>query len=371
MKPKCWMLLATLALSAALTACSPGTLTPTSTAVPRATLPASTPTLLPATPAPATPVPTVVPTSTPEPRTALVASYSELTPINLPLWIADEQGYFTRHGLSVDARYVESSLGVSALLSGEEQFAAMGGSESLAAAIGGADLQVLACFSPVYPYKLEVASDINSADDLKGRKIGVSRFGSSSDSATRAALRQIGLDPDKDVTLVQVGSLSARTAALLGGNLDAAVSPLPDNLILEDHGFHALVDLAADKLPAVNNVLVARKSWISAHKELTQAYVDGIVEGVAKAKADKPYALQLIQKYLKDRAGDTTQMSAAYDFDIQEVMQMPPVTRPHQFRDALDQIVSQDPRASDFDVSTIINNSFVEDAVARGLGKTN
>ena len=108
----------------------------------------------------------------------------------------------------------------------------------------------------------------------------MSRFGSSSDSATRAAVRQIGLDPD--VTPVQVGSLAARTAALLGGNLDAAVSPLPDNLILEEHGFHTLVDLAADKLPAVNNVLVARKSWITAHKEVSQAYVDAIVEGLPK-----------------------------------------------------------------------------------------
>jgi NitT/TauT family transport system substrate-binding protein len=297
----------------------------------------------------------------------LTVSYSELTPINMGLWMADEQGYFRTNGLSVETRYLESSLGVSALVSGEIQFASMGGSETLAAVINGADLEVLASFSPVYPYKLEVNASINTPDDLKGKKLGVSRFGSSSDVATRAALRSLGL-ADTDVTFVQVGSLAARTAALLNGNLDAALTGLPDTMILEDQGFHPLLDLAARQLPAVNNVLVARKSWVDAHQDITQAYVDSIVEGIARAKTDKPLSLQLISKYLEDRAGTDVQASAAYDYDIGEVVKLPPVIAADQFGDAVAQLSASDPdKMAAFDINSIIDDSFVESATARNV----
>jgi ABC-type nitrate/sulfonate/bicarbonate transport system substrate-binding protein len=356
MKPNCWFILSAIVSLVVLGGCS------------RAAPPPSPATQSTAKPAAA--APTVGSNAQPtETGRNLIVSYSELTPINLPLWLAVDQGYFTKNGLTIDARYIQSSLGVSALLAGDEQFAAMGGSETLAAVINGADLEVLACFSPVYPYKLEVQQSVSTAADLKGKKLGVSRFGSSSDSATRAALQQLGLDPQTDVTLVQVGSLADRTAALLNGSLDGAVDGLPDTLILEQHGLHPLLDLAAQRLPAVNNVLVARKSWVNAHKDITQAYVDAIVRGVAKAKSDKELSLALIKKYLKSRAGDDAQVGAAYDYDITEVMELPPRVHRAGFHDALAQIAKTKQSASDFDLSTIIDNSFVESAIARGLGK--
>ena len=324
--------------------------------------PSASPTLAP------TPAPAVAPTA-PVAATNLIVSFSELTPINTAIWIAVDQGLFTKNGLNVDARYIESSLGVSALLSGEEQFASMGGSETLAAVLNGADLEVLASFSPVYAYKLEVVSSIKSAQDLKGKKLGVSRFGSSSDTGTRAALRLLGLNPDTDVSLVQIGSLAARTAALLNGSLDGAVTGLPDTMILEEQGFRPLVDLAAENLPAVNNVLVSRKSWVSAHKQITQAYVDSLVEGIARAKADKPLALMLMQKYLQERAGNEAQMSATYDYDITEVMRIPPAINAEQFHDSVTMLATSKPEAMEFDINSIIDNSFVEDSVARGVAK--
>ena len=301
--------------------------------------------------------------------TPLIVSFSELTPINMGIWIAVDQGLFAKNGLNVEARYIESSLGVSALLAGDEQFASMGGSETLAAVLNGADLEVLASFSPVYAYKLEVASSIKTAQDLKGKKLGVSRFGSSSDTGTRAALHRLGLNPDTDVTLVQVGSLAARTAALLNGSLDGAVTGLPDTMILEEQGLHPLVDLAAEHLPAVNNVLVSRKSWVSAHKQVTQAYVDSIVEGMARAKADRQLALQLLQKYLQERSGTDAQMAATYDYDIIEVMRIPPVIKADQFQDSVAMLGTSNPHAIEFDINSIIDNTFVEDSIARGVAK--
>lgn len=309
-------------------------------------------------------------TIAPAPPGTILSSYSELTPINLPLWIAIDEGIFKKNGLNVEGRLVESSLGVGALLSGEVRFAAMGGSESLAAAVNGADLTVLATLSPYYPYRLEVKDSIKTAADLKGKTLGISRIGSSSDSATRAALRKLGLNPDTDVKFVQVGSLAARTAALLSGQLDGGVDGLPDWINLEQHGFHSLLDLAGAKLPAVNNTLVAQRSWVAANKATTQKYVDSIVEGIARAKADEALSTQLTKKYLKERASDPAALHATYELTIKEIMQIPPITTPEMFKDALTQLANKTSKAKGYDVNKIIDNSFAEDAVKRGIGKT-
>lgn len=294
----------------------------------------------------------------------MLASYSELTPINAPLWLAADKGLFDKQGLKIDLRLVESSLGVGALLSDEVKFAAMGGSESLAAAVNGADLVVLATLSPVYPYKFEVSKDIKTATDLKGKKVGISRIGSSSDSATHAALKKLGVNPD-DVNIVQVGSLSARMAALFNGNLDAAVAALPDTLKLEDQGFHPLLDLAAAKLPAVNNTLVARRGWLSANKDVAQKYVNALVEGIVLGRKDKASSIEMIQKYLKGRGGDKRALDDTYDFYFKQVFRVPPVTTSELFRDSIDQLTKKEPKASTFDVNKIIDNSFAEAASKR------
>jgi NitT/TauT family transport system substrate-binding protein len=305
----------------------------------------------------------------PAPEGTILSSYSELTPINLPLWIAIDEGIFKKNGLNVEGRLVESSLGVGALLSDEVKFAAMGGSESLAAAVNGADLTVLAVLSPNYPYRLEVKDSIKTVADLKGKKLGISRIGSSSDSATRAALRKLGLDPSTDVEYVQVGSLAARTAAHLSGQLDGGVDGLPDWINLEAHGFHPLLDLAAAKLPAVNNTLVARRGWVEQNKDTTQKYVDSIVEGIARAKSDEKLSIQETRKYLKQRSGDDKALQASYDLTVKQIMQIPPSSTPEMFQDSMTQLANKTAKAKSYDIKRLIDNSFVEDAVKRGLGK--
>jgi hypothetical protein len=96
--------------------------------------------------------------------------------------------------------------------------------------------------------------------------------------------------------------------------------------------------------------------------------VDTIIEGIALAKSDKPLALGLIAKYLQDRAGNDAQMSAAYDYDIGEVIKLPPVIKAEQFKDALTMLQAANTNVSDFDLRTVIDDSFVENAAARHVG---
>jgi NitT/TauT family transport system substrate-binding protein len=297
----------------------------------------------------------------------LLASYSEIVTSNLPMWAAKEGGLFQKHGLDVDVRLIESSLSIGALISGQVQLAGVGGSETLAAAVAGADVKILATTTPVYPYKLEVTKDIQTPADLKGKKVAISRAGSSSDVATRAGLKKIGLDPSKDVSIIEVGSLQARTTAMAQGAVQASMANPPDTLTLEDQGFHPLVDLASLDLPASNNGVVVQGAWLATHKEDAQKYIDAYIETISRLKKDESFAEDVMKKYLK--LDDQRKLDAAYDYWVGKTMPELPFPKPEQFPDSVATIAEKNPAAKNYDLTKLLDASFVQSAADRGVNK--
>ena len=296
----------------------------------------------------------------------IVASYSNILADNLPTWITKEAGIFEKHGLDVDLRLIESSTGVPALISGETQFSQLGGSEALSAAVGGADIVVLATLTPVYPFVFEVPASITSPAGLVGKKVGVSRIGSSSDIATRVGLRKVGLDPDKDVTFIQVGSAATRVTAMKSGAIQGGLAEPPETLSLEAQGFHPLFDMAKQDLPAVNFSVVAMRPYVSSHRDITQRYIDAIMEGIAREKADKAFSIQVLQKYFK--SNDEQGMGVTWDYFAKEVTPAQPLPKADAFADAKAVLAKEAPKVANFDVQKILDATFVESAVNRGVG---
>jgi NitT/TauT family transport system substrate-binding protein len=299
---------------------------------------------------------------------SLTVGYSNIAGDEISLWVAADEGYFDAHGLSVDAQLLAGGANtVAALLSGQVQFAHAGGSEALNASASGADLVVVAMLAPVYPYIFEVVPEINSVNDLVGKTIGVATIGGSADVATRVVLRQNGLDPTKDVTIVATGSAQNRTAALLSGAIQGGMAGgPPDTLELEARGLHPLFDLAALKLPAANTSVIAQRSWVNAHRDMVQRYVDALVEATAQLRQDKPGTVAVLKKYYK--TDDDVAMSAAYDFHVGEVLSPLPLPRVEQFGDAVEQLSQSNPRIREVDLAKLIDPAFVQDAAERGLG---
>ncbi len=295
----------------------------------------------------------------------LTVSYSNIVGDELPLWIAKEGGYFEKVGLNVDLLNIASAQGVPALIAGDVQIAQLGGSEVLSAAAEGADVAVIGMLAGVYPFVFEVSANIRTPADLKGRKVGVSSFGSSSDIATRVGLRGIGLDPDKDVNIVPVGSASQRTAALLSGAIDAGVAQPPEQLALEKAGFHQLFDLAALRLPSANTSVAVKRAYLSANRDVVQRYVDALVRAIVREKADKAFSIQVLKKYYK--SDDDAAMTAAYDFFSLRVAVSLPHATPPQFADAQATLGAKSDKVKNFDVTRLIDDSFVSDAGKRGL----
>jgi NitT/TauT family transport system substrate-binding protein len=296
----------------------------------------------------------------------LKVSYSARIGANLPVWMGPESGIAQRHGLDVQLEYIASSSGIPAILSGQVQMANVGGSETLSAAAQGADLVIIGTTLPVYPFVFMAPGHISSVDELKGKTIGVSNIGSTSDTATRVTLRNVGLDPNKDVTIVSVGSLENRMAALFQGAIDGGVAQPPEQLVLEDKGFHVIYDLAAHKVPAAGGGIVVQRSWLKANRDVAQRYIDSLVEAAARSRQDKEAAIKVLQKYLN--TDDRRALEATYDFFVASVIPVYPTVNAAQFGDTVAQLEATNPRVKDFDLSTLLDDSLVQSAIERKVG---
>ncbi len=319
-------------------------------------------------PAPAaapSPSPRATPTA---PPAKLGVAYSNITADNLPLWFAFESGIAKANGLDLDLQSIDGgSRTMAGLLANSYQLGQLGGSEVLSAVSGGEDLVVVATLAPVYPYLFMARAEIKTPADLKGKKVGISSVGGSADIATRLTLRALGLDPDKDVSIVSLGSHAQRTAALLAGSIHAAVDDPPNTVELEENGLHLLYDLAAKKLPAAQTTAVAKRAWVEANRPLVQRYVDTIVQSIGQMRKDRSATIATLKKYFK--SNNDKAMGVAYDFFVNEVYQSLPYPAVEQFGESLRELSKTNAKLKDFDVTKILDPSFIKSAADRGLAK--
>jgi NitT/TauT family transport system substrate-binding protein len=314
-------------------------------------------------PAVATLAPTAAPTATPAPLVRITASYSERVGNYLPLWLAFEQGIFRKHGLDVDLQLITGANGMSALLSGQVQIAQIGASEVVSAVASGSDLVASGNLSSVLPYVFIVSPDISSIDDLRGKQVGISSVGGSADIATRLSMQHFGLDPDKDITILAMGSLQNRTAGLQNGAIQAAPANPPDSVVLQRQGFKALFDIAALGFPAAAAVIVSQRGWVNEHRDLFQAWNDAVVESIALAKADPSLGVPVMKKYLQ--SDDDELIRPTYDYWITEIVKQPPSLSPDQFRDTVRALEKNNPKVRDVDLNKLIDPSFVQNAFSK------
>src|SRR6266545_470074 len=314
---------------------------------------------------------TTAATATPRPCcTKVIAAYSNITGDDWVMYYAFEKGIFKEQGLEVDMQSISGGAQTSAaLLANKIHIGQFGGSEALSAVAQGADLVLVGNMATVYPYILYAQKSIKTVADLKGKKVGVSNKGGSSDIATRAALKANGLDPDKDVQIVAVGSHANRTAALLNGSIDAGVDDPPEDEELVKAGLNPIIDLASQKLPAANTGIIVQRSYLNANRDTIQAYIDATVIARAKMVKDKEGSVAVLKKYFK--SDNTASMEKAYDFFIagkSPVTPLYPMPSVEQFKDSIAILGADNEKIKNVDVSKMIDTSFVKSAQDRKLG---
>jgi len=288
------------------------------------------------------------------------------------LFIAVDQGIFQKNGLDVSLTQINGTNAIAALISGQIQMADAGAGEVLASAVAGSDAVLIAAVTPAYTGKLYVTSDIKSPSDLKGKKVGIALPGGTGDQTLRLALTKLGLVPDKDVTLISTGSIANQAAALLTNAIQGTnINPGPDAAKLEAQGIKPLVDFANMGLPQAATVGIAtRRSFIAAHTDVVQRYIDSIVAGTVLFRRDKALGLKEIAVILKN--DDQPGLNASYDYVNSDlIMPLAPTPKPELLKPLQDTLCNgrNIAAACNFDLTKAVDTSFVDSAVKRGLAK--
>ncbi|MBI4529112.1 MAG: ABC transporter substrate-binding protein [Deltaproteobacteria bacterium] len=236
------------------------------------------------------------------------------SPAHAPLWAAVDTGIFKKFGLDVEYLAITGGTpAVQALIAGELQVIFSTGALVVNANLQGADLKIIAGGINFFPSKLIGRSDIRAPGDLKDKSLGISRFGSASDYALRAALEKLGVNP-KQVRMIQVGASMARLAALKGGSLHAALLNEPvATMATKSFGMNMLIDLADAGFPFPYNSFIVKKAYLEGHRGEVTNFMRGVVEGLHLLKRDRSLAAKLIQKYYRL---DPQEANIAYDYYV-------------------------------------------------------
>jgi NitT/TauT family transport system substrate-binding protein len=287
----------------------------------------------------------------------LTVSYSENVADELPIWIADEAGYFDEQGLDVTLTSLSSSDGFPALISGQTQLASIGASEMVSGAASGAEVSYLATLTPVFPY--EMFAKVSDPQQLKGKRIGVTTTSGSLYIATLAALEQLRLSPS-DVQLVPLGSVTNVNNALVAGTIDAALSHPPATTTIEAAGFHSILDLATQKIPTSNVGIASTNDYIKGHGDQVTRFMAALLKGIEREKSDEAYAEQVLGAHLK--ITDPAALKETWQYYAQEVLPDVPTPTAEQLQTSKDSLADTNPAVKNLDVSTLVDASFLEAA---------
>lgn len=266
-------------------------------------------------------------------------SHSALETSNSVWFIAQERGLYKKYGLDTDLLFIQSTTtSVSSLLAGDVQVANASGGAVASADVAGADLVMVSCYLNSLPYELVVNETIRSAEDLKGKSIGISRLGSASDVAARVLIRALGLEPDKQVPIIQVGGSSERAAAFRLGRIAGFPSPPGIVHLTKGMPFRVLISTAdfQNRFEFPYICAVTTKNYLGRQRETVKKVIMAHIEAVHFVKTRKDESKKIMSKYA--RTTNEKYLEAAYSATAKLYDMVPLVTRPGmevQIKDAL------------------------------------
>ncbi|MGH6769581.1 MAG: ABC transporter substrate-binding protein [Xanthobacteraceae bacterium] len=217
----------------------------------------------------------------------------------LPVWMAQEGGFYAANGLKVEiVNMGGGSRGAKELQAGNIDLMRVGMSSVVRANRSGGDLRLIASMSNVIRFVVVAAPGVKTAADLKGGIIGVSSFGSESDSTITLALERFGL-ARSDVTVKEYGGGSKRLAAVRKGEIKATAINEPTTSQARAQGVNILIDLAAEQIPWLFSGVVLRRSDIAQRRDLAIRFLRAVIEGNYLALTDVTRAKAVLTRELK------------------------------------------------------------------------
>jgi len=286
-------------------------------------------------------------------------AYSATSPYQAPLIIAKEAGFLKKNGLDVSLIFTPGgSLGFQAMMGGDVAMVLADGSAAVAGNLAGADIVIIASLLNTFPYSLISLPEIKRVEQLVGGKVAVSRFGSATDLSVRMALAKVGLNPEKDVTLLQIGAQTARVAALQTKNVQATIITPPFTLTARKMGYTTLIDMAQLNIPFELTALLTTKVFIRSQRDVINLVVKSLVESIHFYKTEKEPSIKILSRYLQTT--DREALEETYrEIALKVVPEKPYPTLPG-LQTIIDELAMRNPKAKNAKPEDFVDMSFVK-----------
>ena len=235
----------------------------------------------------------------------------------------------------------------------------------MAAVLSGADLKAIGNNVNKLIFSIHTRPEVKSIEDLRGKRIAVSRFGSSSDVSARYALRKHNLDPQKDVVLMQLGSMSSMFGALRSGAVDASLVSPPTQFLSEKLGFKELLSITDMDYAYPNPTMVVPGDLIRKKPDTIDRFMRAYVRGMHRAITDREFTIKSLAKYTT--VTDPGLLRKTYDFYVDKVVERAPYINMAGMQNALDDLARTVPAARNARPDQFVDTRFLDKLEKSGL----
>lgn len=223
---------------------------------------------------------------------------------HLPVLVGKDAGLFAKQGLNVEPVHIRGgALITTMIMSGTVQFSGAGAESVVAARIEGGDVALIACPADTDVVHFIARSEIKTAADLRGKSSAVTRLGSTTHFYLRGALRSLGLDPEKDMTILQLGGGGEIVAAMRSGRVAAAALPYRNTYNLIQGGWPLLVDMSAPSFVYPSSCVATSRAFIKSQPAVVERFLRGYMEATRLIRKDSAFVEQVIRKWHRETDG--------------------------------------------------------------------
>ena len=298
---------------------------------------------------------------------------SSIGATNGSIWAAEEKGLFRKHGVDVEVIFIGGGGArvVSSLLAGDIHFSVGGGEGSIRSQMRGAETVIASSTLTKGLQRILAKPEIKTYQDLKGRKIGITQYGSAAHLVLVLMLKKWNMRPDQ-VQILQVGSSPALLASLDKGGIDAAVLTLPTFFLAEDKGYRVIGDPMTLDIYYLQNTLETTRSFLRKSRDQALKFMRGYIEGIAYFKKNKKESLDIMSRKLRIQSSqerDVRYLEMSYNLMTSAYSDIPyPSLRAVQ--SIVDKIAEEDPKVKERDVRSFVDDTLVKELDDSGFTKS-
>jgi len=298
----------------------------------------------------------------------LTVGWSAVSALNAPYWVMKDAGFLNKEGLDANLVYIPSSSTIAqAQVSGNIDISTANSQVIVDADLRGGDLVAIGAISNAVAFYVMANPAITSVKELKGRKVGVTRFGASTDFAVRKLLEKYHMEPISDVPIVQIGGMPEIAAALSNGAIAAAPMSYPMAYVAQQNGMKLLANMAEEGIAFVHVGITTSRGFLAQRRSQAKAFLRAYARAVHYMHTNKEGFKKIITQYSKITDPGMLEGSVQYAYDFVEKV---PLVDRQAFRVTVDQIAEKRPRAKSAELEQFFDNSLVQELINEGFFKS-